>query len=258
MPNPSASQFELLFVVSPIFLVGGIATGVPGNQMPIISLTDSLNFSDLTTPGDSGFNLDDAFAHYHPLPGGSIQNYEFGEYPFANQVTAANAIITRPLNISLMMVCPERQPGDYSTKPAVMQALKQALSQHALAGGTYTVATPSCLYENCLLKDVRDASSSESHKGQWRWQWDFEQPLVTLQDAANVTQTYNARMGAMANGQVLTPNASGAITSTGTAQVGTGIGGAGVTSVPANQPSSTQSFNQLRSGTGPTQIPLGS
>src|SRR5687767_5118560 len=146
--TPGMAAFRLAYEISPIYLTGGVAGNVPGATVPIISYTEGGGFSQIIRAGE-GADLDSFFAHYMPLPGSKLISNAIGQYPFANQSVAANALITSPLNISLMMICPSRNAGDYSRRQAVITSLIRTLEAHNLAGGTYTIATPSFLYTDC-------------------------------------------------------------------------------------------------------------
>jgi hypothetical protein len=177
--------FQLSFQCSPIIFTGGIAAQIPGGMLPIILITQSLSFIEGILAGSDGTDLDDYFAHFQPLPGSTLINQSIGKYPFANQQVAANAIITQPLRISMRMICPARGESGYALKLATMTALRSAFYQHNLSGGTYTVATPTYFYTNCVMSDpgATDTSLGESKQVQNTYQLDFEQPLLTLQDA---------------------------------------------------------------------------
>jgi hypothetical protein len=180
--SPGGAAFKLTYELSPIILTGGIASFIPGGMLPIISITEPLNFVDGILSGGGDLDLDDFFAHFVPLPGSGLVSQELGEYPFANQAVAANAVIRKPLTISLRMICPVKDTG-WSIKLATMTALKTTLNLHNASGGTYTVATPSYFYVNCILMDLRDVSAENSRQPQNTYQWDFRQPLLTLDDA---------------------------------------------------------------------------
>lgn len=182
MTSPGQVAYKLSYEVSPIILTGGIASGVPGGMLPIISLTESLNFVAGLLSGGDALDLDSFFAHYKPVPGGSLVSNQYGKYPFANQAVAANSGIAQPLRVSLLMVCPVRQPFGYATKLATIMALQSTLSQHCNSGGTFTVATPSFFYTNCLLDELKYVGDTDKQT-QTHWQWDFEKPLLTEADA---------------------------------------------------------------------------
>src|SRR5262249_8952902 len=139
--SPGLDAYRLTFEISPIVLTGGLA-GSFGGALPIIALTETLNFTAGLLSGGADLSLDDFFAHFYPLPGSTLVDNRFGEYPFANQAVAANARIAQPLIVSLRMVCPVKAEGGYALKLATMTALKAALALHEGMGGTYTVATP--------------------------------------------------------------------------------------------------------------------
>ena len=184
--SPGLAAFRLSFQLSPIILTGGIASLIPGGMLPILSITEALNFAGGLLSGSSGLdNLDNFFANFQPLPGASMIDQQIGKYPFANQAVAANAVIAQPLTISLRMVCPARDEAGYALKLATMLALQATLSQHNAQGGTYTIATPSFFDTNCVMTGMRDTSSAQSKQPQNTWQLDFEKPLLTLQDAQN-------------------------------------------------------------------------
>lgn len=212
--SPGYDVFKLAYEISPIVLNNGIAVNMPGGALPIVVLTESPLASSLLTGTSSILSLaagaaatltnllstqslDDFFAHWLPLPGSSLIDQAIGKYPFANQAIAANAVIRQPLTISMRMICPANGTLGYAVKLATISALQTALAQHNVSGGTYTVITPSYFYTNCLLTGVRDTSNAGSKQTQNTYQFDFEQPLLTLQDAA---QAYNNTMSQLANG----------------------------------------------------------
>ena len=183
--SPGMLSFRLSYEISPIIFTGGIAGAIPGGMIPIVLITQALSFVEGILSGGADLNTDDFFAHFVPLSGSRLASNQFGKYPFANQSVAANARIKQPLTVSMKMICPAREGGGYATKLATMTALKYAFDQHDAAGGTYTVATPSFFYTNCVLLDVVDVSGGASLQAQNTYQLDFEQPLLTLQDAEN-------------------------------------------------------------------------
>jgi hypothetical protein len=206
----SAAQiaWKMAFTLSPIVLTGGIAAQ-QGNALPIIALTEGPYFSGediigiaegsssvAATQGAADPYLDNFFASYYPLPGGTLIANEISHYPFANQAIAANATIAQPLLISLMMVCPAKK---YSEKFHTMLSLQSSLKQHSSLGGTYSVVTPSGIYTDCILKTIRDVSGGEVKQAQYLYQWDFEQPLVSLEAAAGAQQALNNQLQAINN-----------------------------------------------------------
>ena len=178
-----AAAYKLSFQISPIILTGGIAQLIPGGMLPIISITEALNFTIGLLSGGDDVSLDNFFANFAPMAGASLISNQYGEYPFANQSVAANAVITQPLNISMKMTCPARGTGGFAAKLATITALQAALAQHVNQGGTFTVATPSFVYTNCLLKDLRDVSTGNADQPQSMWQWDFYRPLLSEDQA---------------------------------------------------------------------------
>lgn len=215
--SPAYIAFKMAMEISPIILTGGIAKAT-GGALPILALTENA-FSLLSGALSGGSNplsaivqsvsnstnplasleaqLDSFFAHYTPLPGASLINNQVATYPFANQQVAANAIIAQPLNVSMRMLCPVRNLAGYPIKFAVMTGLQKSLTQHVSMGGLFSVVTPSYIYINCILTGLRDVSAGGSNQGQFVWQWDFTQPLVTQQAA---TQALNSLTQTLTNG----------------------------------------------------------
>jgi len=185
--------YQLSFEISPIILTGGIAAAIPGGMLPIIAVTSAISFPlGILSGGD--VSLDGAFAHFIPLPGASLIDNAIGNYPFANQAIAANAIIKQPLIISMKMIVPAK---GYAIKTATMMALQAVLDQHTGLGGTFTVATPSFIYTNCVMTGMRDTSTHETQQLQWSWQLDFVKPLLTLTQAQ---AAQNALMSKLSSG----------------------------------------------------------
>lgn len=188
--------FQLAYQVSPIVLTNGIAANFPGGALPIMALIDAgaftLGLLSGASAGPNGY-----WANFQPLPGSTLVAQRFGKYPYANQAVAANAVIADPLVISMLMLVPASAAGGYLTKIAIMTALIAALKQHNGSGGTYTILTPSYCYTNCLLADVRDVTAAQSKQVQIAYQFDFEQPLLTLQDA---TAAQNSLMSKITGG----------------------------------------------------------
>lgn len=220
------AQWKLSYGISPIIFTGGIAANMPGGQMPIISITDagsfpggplgaigasigaSVDLGPISISGQigvfagtgAGSGLDDYFAAYEPIAGGTLEDFEYGRYPFANQSVAANAAIQEPLTISMLMVCPVKGTQTFGQHLSIIMALQSAMQQHAALGGSYTVATPKYIYTNCLLRRMVDVTTGDSHQPQSRFQLDFEQPLITLQQAQ---QAQNGLMSKLSSGTQL-------------------------------------------------------
>lgn len=183
MSSAAYAAFKLAMSVSPIVLTRGLAVAV-GGILPIVAVTEGASFIDNLLTAGSPPDLDNFFAHYQPLVGGTLVQNQVGMYPFANQAVAANAIIAQPLTVSMRMIVPAKGEGGYLVKLATITALKQTIDQHNFLGGTYSVITPSYIYTDCLLVNLQDISGAQSKQDQHTWQWDFVKPLVSTQDAA--------------------------------------------------------------------------
>ncbi|WP_186157957.1 hypothetical protein [Burkholderia gladioli] len=231
------SAYDIAFQVSPIILNGGIVASTPGGMMPIIGLVGQLASLAQGVLSSGSLNLDDFFARYVVLPGGSIINNAVGTYPFANQQVAGNAIIMQPKNVSLLMIAPVKETGGYLTKLALFTSLQSSLESHCAAGGTFHVATPARIFTNCILTSMTDVTGGEGRQQQIQWQLDFVQPLITQQAASSA---FSALMSKLSGGQQVTSSAwSGAVAATGSAVQGAlqGVGDmAGVVNQFLSQP----------------------
>lgn len=182
----SLVDYDYSFQQNPITLVGGVAgTGL----LPISSIMQAQNYPNgITGKADP---TKPTFASFRPVSGHSLLVNEIATYPFANQATAANAVIAQGLNVSLEMLVPANNFVTASSKLSIMTALKATLDQHTALGGWYNVATPSYVYSGCLLTSLVDASDSgDGEQVQVRWIWNFFQPLITasqLQAAQNAS-----------------------------------------------------------------------
>lgn len=198
MSSAGLQSWRLAYEISPIVLVGGIAGGASGG-IPIVNFTDPGLFEggilNSANP-DAAPTLDDYFAHFTVMAQGDLVNIKYGKYPFANQQVAANAAIFQPLTISVRMTCPMKGPGAAASKLSVITALQSTLNNHVNAGGTFTLMTPFFPYTNLLLNRLYDVSSAETKQKQWDWQWDFEQPLLTTQQAQQAYGSLINRMQA--------------------------------------------------------------
>lgn len=175
--------WKLAFQLSPIILTGGLAKLMPGQMLPLVAITEALSFPlGLLSGGSDTLDLDGFFANFEPLPGGTLINQDLARYPFGNQGIAANAVIQQPLRFSLLMKTPAQGPLGYFLKLAVFQSLQAALNQHNKSGGLYIVMTPAFVYTNAVMLDLRDTSSGATKQPQNAWTFDFEQPLITLND----------------------------------------------------------------------------
>ena len=192
-----AASFKLASQISPIILVGGIASAIPGGALPIISVSNALNFAGGLLGGGADLGLDDFFANFQPLPGSTLVEQKIGMYTFANQAVAANAVIRDPLTISMLMVCPSNASNGYTAKLAAMTALQSTLQQHNNSGGTYTIMTPAFVYTNCVMTSMSDVSHAESKQVQNAYRLDFVQPLVSL---AQAQAAQNSMMSKISNG----------------------------------------------------------
>lgn len=201
--TPGLAAFKLAFQLSPIIMVDGIAKFM-GGYLPLIAITEALNFPLGILSGGTNIELDRFFANYEALPGASLTRQAIGHYPFANQAVAANATIQQPQTVSMKMTVVAQNRFGYFSKLPTMMAVGAALKQHNVMGGTYIVATPSWIYTNALFMDMREIGGhSGTKQPQTAWQLDFEVPLLTLDQAEQALSNLPKKMesGVMIEGQ---------------------------------------------------------
>ena len=194
MASTGQTLFSGVYEIAPIWLQGGLAQAI-GGYAPITIITEIVDIP--------GIQNKEFFAHYKPLPGGTLADWQIAEYPFANFATAANAVVQQPLKISMLMVCPAQTNGGLIYKQAILTALQFAIQTHISLGGTFTVITPAYTYFNCLLTGIRDISPASDKQVQFMFQWDFAQPLITASAAQSLQGTL---MNAVSNGLPTTAN----------------------------------------------------
>lgn len=177
----SRSDYQVSYQVSPIILVGGVAgTGM----LPIVSVLSSNNYKQGVLGPSDAVDTGDYFGQFRVVPGHTLMRNEVATYPLANQTVAANAVITQPLELSVEMLVPANERYPLSRKLSIMTALKSMLDEHTAKGGWYNVATPSYIYQGCLLTGLQDDSEDgDGAQVQTRWLWTFMQPLLTAQAA---------------------------------------------------------------------------
>lgn len=214
-------MYKLGFEISPVILCGGIAQAIPGGMLPIVALTQSASFVTGLLGGAINLtDLDKYFCHWKPVQGATIVDYDIARYPFANQVVAANALLAQPLRVALEMKAPVNENTGAMTKLVTISALQSVLQAHANLGGTFIVATPSVIYNRCILRTVKDVTSGNDALPQLTWMWDFEQPLITTTDADRAVTNFLKRIDAG------DPNKAPSWTNTASALGNTALGGA--------------------------------
>ena len=189
----SAQTFWTSYQINPIYLVNGAAGG---GLMAISQLLNAAAYSNgYSSPSSAGTS--DTFGQFRLLPGGTLIDNELAEYPFANMTTAADAVITRPLVLSLEMLVPADDKITLSGRLSIMTNLVTTLQSHIAQGGSFNVQTPSYIYQNCLLLNIADTSELDiGSQPQTRWQWNFRQPLITIEAAQAVQNQALAKISA--------------------------------------------------------------
>lgn len=197
----SLDDFRRSYEIAPIIFVGGVAQNMTGGKIPVTSFTESGSFSDgPTDSANSQQSLDGYFAHFYPEAGSTLVDNEIAHWPFANQAVAANAVITKPLRLSMIMVCPaDGVDTTLDDKQSIITSLQGTIQQHITQGGWFDVATPAFLYQGLLLISIDDVSEydEDGSQVQNKYRWTFEQPIITQQQAQ---AAYNTSMGKIASG----------------------------------------------------------
>lgn len=221
--------WDMAFQISPIFFVNGIASQVPGGMLPVATFTaPGVLYSFLTT---GNYSLD-AFPKFVMLTGSTIVNFTVGNYPFANQQVAANAMIQQPRNVSMKLIAPVNQPGGYAIKLAFWEVLSEVITAHNNQGGSFLVLTPAKVYTGMLLTSISDITGEGTNQTQIEWQFDFVQPIISVQSAINALSNLNQKI---TSGLKLTPSSLSG--------VGSSVGG----SVPGASMSLPPSLSSLSS-----------
>ncbi len=204
------TAWDLLYRVSPILLTGGIASslstslsaaGVLGAAfssltsigIPIAAILDPISLVS-GLGGNTNFSIDDLFAHFMPVPGGTLLEFETCKFPFANQIVAGNAVIQRESTISMHMECAYRGTNSIPARIAILAAMRATVLQHVTQGGLFTVFTPAMIYSNVPLLRITDISPDPTMP-QTAFQWDFEQVLITTVAAAGAASTMMSKLG---------------------------------------------------------------
>lgn len=195
----SISDYQNSFEINPIILVGGV-TGA--GMVPLGTILNARMYPTGLLSSSVAAPATDFFGSFKILPGHTLMDNQVATYPFANQTTAANAVITQPLKLSLEMVAPADSVMTTSIKRATFGALKTLLDNHTAQGGWYNVSTPTYVYQGCLLTSIIDSSAEmDGSQVQTRWIWNFMQPLLTA-EAAQAAQ--NQSMSKLSN-QTINP-----------------------------------------------------
>lgn len=234
MPSAGFDLYKLGFEGSPIILTGGVATLIPGQMLPIIAITESLNLLNGLLSGMDVLDLNNLLCHYLCNPGTDLIKNEVATYPFANQTVAANSIITQPKRISYTMTCPAKAKGGYFFKLAALTALQTVLETHNASGGLYVCVTPSKIYTNCLMVSMTGADGGATKQTQYQWQIEFMQPLITESQAATAQSNLMSKLTGQT--QVTTPSWSSPATA---------AANSGGLQLPASASSPVQSLQKL-------------
>lgn len=183
--------YKLGFEISPVILCDGIAQAMPGGMIPIVTLTQAVSLVSGAVGGNIDISdLDKYFCHWRVQTGSTLLNYELAKYPFASQKVAANAILAQPQEIPMIMSAPVNENTGIFTKLATFTALESALEAHANLGGTYIVATPAFIYNNCILTRVQDITPNSEIVPQREWLFNFEKPLITESEAGRAINNF--------------------------------------------------------------------
>lgn len=199
LADAARDAYDLAFQVSPIFLTGGVASGVLGGTLPIIATLGDLAGS-IQGLASGGANLQAFPIRFLPMPGTQAISQAIGQYPFATRYVAANATIELPRRIVYKMISPISMTGGYLTKLAIFSSLQSTLDNHNNSGGTYTIITPSLIFTDCVMLNMVDNAVShhrgEAKQQQIEWMLVFEQPLISEQDTSAALSSLMGKISA--------------------------------------------------------------
>ena len=128
--------FTLAFETTPILLVDGLASDIPGSVLPITVFLDGVSIIDgaLTKGALSRATLN---THFSPAAGSTLISQDVSLYPFLSQATAGNAVVQKPNKLTMHLTKPVSTQGEgYAGKLITFTALKMALDKHTELGGT--------------------------------------------------------------------------------------------------------------------------
>jgi len=185
-------EFRFKYEISPLLLKNGIAENMPDKVMPIIQLTQQ---------GGYPINSNGYFANFKVVTGSTLMQNSIGQYPFANQATAGNAIIQQPVNVSLLMYCPANHNYPTDSRSSIIASLIASINSHIQQGGLFVVYTPLYIYDNCVLVGMRDASEGENSAMQNAIIFDFQRPQIM--DANEAQGAQNNLMSKISKGEKL-------------------------------------------------------
>lgn len=150
-------------------------------------------------------NIFQQFVKFRPVPGATLLEMQYSQYPFANRAMAANSGSLQPNRISIEMFIDFGPVGiqqlasalgiktptinivHYSMILPFMQAVRQKLHDHVTNGGTFNLITPSQIYFDCLLESLVDNSDqSGGNIGGVHYTFNFIKPIVTTKDAQKI------------------------------------------------------------------------
>lgn len=177
--NVFEEAFRLAFEISPILLVDGVASNIPGGVLPIAVLTEGISIVGGLLHG----NISTSSTRFLPMAGTTLIQQDVASLNFYNQIAAANAVVNKPNRVMMQMYRPaQTDNGGYLNKGITFSALKMTLDMHNQSGGSYIVLTPAFIYTGCLLRSMVDNSgfSGQNKQSQYSWVLEFEQPLLSI------------------------------------------------------------------------------
>jgi hypothetical protein len=193
--SASRDAFTLAFETTPILLVDGLASDIPGGVLPIAVFLEGVGIVDgLLNQRQLGRPFS---AHFSPAAGSTLISQDASLYSFFGLASAANSVVSKPNKLTMHLTMPANTSGaGYLGKPITFTALKMGLDKHTELGGTYTVLTPAYIYTGCLLQSLVDISgfSDQNKQVQHSWAFEFLQPLLKTDQ---LQMTLNAAMKRM-------------------------------------------------------------
>lgn len=185
-----------------------------GGTSDYISLFQTIASAGMLSDSLSVANIFQQFVRFRPMPGATLIEVQYSQFPFADRAIAANSGSFQARRIQVEMFVDFGKTGieqlaaalgiqtptinvvRYSAILPFMQSLSQKLTDHIQGGGTFNIITPSQIYFDCLLESLSDVSDqSDGAPGGIRYIFSFVKPIVTLTETTKVLNDIAKKQG---------------------------------------------------------------
>lgn len=190
-----------------------------GGTNDYISLFQTVASAGLLGKSLTVANIFQQFVRFRPMPGSTLIEVQYSQFPFADRAIAANSGSFQARRIQVEMFIDFGKTGieqlasalgietptvnivRYSMILPFMQSLTQKITDHIQGGGTFNIITPSQIYFDCLLENLSDVSDqSDGGPGGVRYIFSFVKPVITLTDTTKILNDIAKKQGGNLNG----------------------------------------------------------